>query len=257
MHQERSAELIPLSDMPLAVGAIARLGLFERTWPRGARLAAVKPSLGPAFVLVKEREGRWPHRKILQAAFGPDGQAYWSRLDARSFWQVHVQAPDALVRAVLGATGGLEGRQVWDLYSGAGLFTGPLADAVGPNGQVVAVEGDLTAHRYAAGNAAPWPWVNTVVSGVERALAGAVGVSKGAAAVLDPPRKGAGRRVMQALAKAQAERLVYVSCEAGSFARDVAAARECGYELTSLQALDLFPATAHVETVGVLQPRRQ
>ena len=70
--------------------------------------------------------------------------------------------------------------------------------------------------------------------------------------VLDPPRAGAGKAVMQALTRRSPRRVVYVSCDAATFARDIAVLTTQGYELTSLRAFDLFPQTEHVELVGVL-----
>jgi tRNA/tmRNA/rRNA uracil-C5-methylase (TrmA/RlmC/RlmD family) len=72
--------------------------------------------------------------------------------------------------------------------------------------------------------------------------------------VLDPPRTGAGVAVVEALAAARPRVIAYVSCDPGTLARDLRAAREAGYGLRSLRAFDLFPMTAHVELLAVLEP---
>ncbi|MDR1823838.1 MAG: hypothetical protein LBR27_00625 [Bifidobacteriaceae bacterium] len=70
--------------------------------------------------------------------------------------------------------------------------------------------------------------------------------------VLDPPRKGAGRAVMEALGAAGPKRMVYVACEPSALGRDIGLARAAGYRLSGLRAFDLFPGTHHVECVAVL-----
>jgi len=90
---------------------------------------------------------------------------------------------------------------------------------------------------------------------VDRLLAGGEeGESVGGAdvVVLDPPRSGAGRAVVDAIAERGPSRVVYVACDPAALARDVAYLGERGYELGGLRAFDLFPMTHHVEVVAVL-----
>jgi 23S rRNA (uracil1939-C5)-methyltransferase len=70
--------------------------------------------------------------------------------------------------------------------------------------------------------------------------------------VLDPPRAGAGGKVMRRIARAGPERIVYVSCNPATLARDLLELRPFGYALSAVQPLDLFPQTYHVETVVAL-----
>jgi len=71
--------------------------------------------------------------------------------------------------------------------------------------------------------------------------------------ILDPPRTGLSGKALEGVAGLRAPRIVYVSCDAPTLARDVRALVDAGYELRQLTAFDLFPNTAHVETVAVLQ----
>jgi len=73
--------------------------------------------------------------------------------------------------------------------------------------------------------------------------------------VLDPPRAGAGRGVLDAIAAVGPQQLVYVACDPIAFARDVSTLAGLGYQLDRLRALDLFPHTHHVEAVGTLSRR--
>ena len=74
-----------------------------------------------------------------------------------------------------------------------------------------------------------------------------------AAVVLDPPRKGCAPEVLQAVAQSGTPRVAYVSCHPGTLARDLAALLEKGYRLESLEAVDMFPQTYHVESVSLLE----
>ena len=103
----------------------------------------------------------------------------------------------------------------------------------------------------AAASLADAPQVTIVNTTVERArLHGRPDV-----VVLDPPRSGAGARVVNMLVEAAPRALAYVACDPAAFARDVATFRAAGWELTDLECYDAFPMTHHVECVGRLAPR--
>ena len=72
--------------------------------------------------------------------------------------------------------------------------------------------------------------------------------------VLDPPRSGAGKAVVDLLSRVKARRIAYVACDPAALARDLKWFRERGYDLVDLRAFDLFPMTAHVECVAILGP---
>jgi tRNA/tmRNA/rRNA uracil-C5-methylase (TrmA/RlmC/RlmD family) len=169
---------------------------------------------------------------------------------ADGFWQVHPGAPRALVEAVLTFLDPQPGEKALDLYAGVGLFAAFLADRVGA-GRVVTVEG----HPGAAGNAA-----ENLPHGV-RVLRGDVAKVLSAGldepfdlVVLDPPREGARRGVVSAVADRRPRAVAYVACDPAALARDVAFFAEHGYELAGLRAFDLFPMTHHVECVALLTP---
>jgi len=158
-----------------------------------------------------------------------------------------------LVERVLRALDAQPGERVLDLYAGVGLYAVPLADAVGPSGSVVAIEGDATACHHARHNAAGRGWLQVIAGRVEDRLVqfGPVDV-----VVLDPPRTGAGRAVIDAVAAMGPRTVAYVACDPAALARDLGYARAVGYELGELTAYDAFPMTHHVECVAVLRPAR-
>ncbi len=179
-------------------------------------------------------------------------------VDADGFWQGHRGAPAALVEAVLEAAAPAPGERVLDLYSGVGLFAAFCADAVGVTGRVVAVEGDARASSYAELNLADHPWAHCVSGPVEPALDVEIegdperGPGEYDVVVLDPPREGAKRAVVDRVAALGPRVVVYVACDPAAFARDVSFFAANGYELSGLRAFDLFPMTHHVEVVGTL-----
>jgi tRNA/tmRNA/rRNA uracil-C5-methylase (TrmA/RlmC/RlmD family) len=134
-----------------------------------------------------------------------------------------------------------------------GLFSAFLADRVGTSGTVVAVESDPVAVTDAERNLVDLPQVVPVVDRVERALRrGSVGKHCDVV-VLDPPRVGAKREVVEAVAALAPRTVAYVACDPGALARDLAIFAEHGYRLESLRAFDIFPMTHHVECVALLE----
>jgi tRNA/tmRNA/rRNA uracil-C5-methylase (TrmA/RlmC/RlmD family) len=168
---------------------------------------------------------------------------------ADGFWQVHPGAPATLVRTVLELLDAQPGESVLDLYAGVGLFAAFLADRVGRGGRVVAVEGDRRASDLSRGNLAS---AEVIAGDVGEVLAGSV-PGPVDLVVLDPPREGARRAVVEQIAVRTPRRVAYVACDPAALARDVAIFAEHGYRLATLRAFDLFPMTHHVECVALLE----
>jgi hypothetical protein len=179
------------------------------------------------------------------------------RVGVGTFWQVHPGAADALTAAVLDALHPAAGDVALDLFCGAGLFAGALAEAVGPGGSVIGVDGDRGAVRDARHNLRRLPWARIHHGDVATMLAaGTVPAREAGLAVLDPPRAGAGRAVIERLLRPGRglRRVAYVSCDPATLARDVAVFGELGWQLAGLRAFDAFPMTHHVECVAALTP---
>lgn len=167
------------------------------------------------------------------------------------FWQVHPGAPRVLVETVLEMLRPRPGEKCLDLYAGVGLFTAFLADVVGPEGAVHAVEGHRDAAAGARRNLASYPAVSVTRDRVDRWLSRTPdeGVDL---VVLDPPREGAKRKVVEGVAARRPRAVGYVACDPAALARDVATFAENGYRLTALRAFDLFPMTHHLDCVALL-----
>jgi tRNA/tmRNA/rRNA uracil-C5-methylase (TrmA/RlmC/RlmD family) len=171
-------------------------------------------------------------------------------VDPDGFWQSHVEAPRVLVETVLSMLRPEAGEKVLDLYAGVGLFAAFVADAVAPSGRVVAVEGSKVACRDARANV---PQSVVVEHGpVDRVLRTAYDEPFDLV-VLDPPREGARRTVVEQVVDRAPRAIAYVACDPSALARDLATFAELGYGLSDLRAFDLFPMTHHVECVALLE----
>ena len=140
---------------------------------------------------------------------------------------------------------------VLDLYAGVGLFSVVLAEA--RRGAVTAVEGDPVSGADLLRNAAPYlDTLRVIRSSVETFLA-RPSKTPPDTLVVDPPRTGMSKDAAEAIAAMRTPRIVYVSCDPPTFARDARRLLDAGYRVLSLRGFDLFPNTPHVETLGVFE----
>jgi tRNA/tmRNA/rRNA uracil-C5-methylase (TrmA/RlmC/RlmD family) len=175
------------------------------------------------------------------------------RIGDGDFWQVHPALPEALVESVLEFGLPRPGQVWWDLYAGAGLFSAFLGEAVGPGGSVEAVETSFIALRTARRALHDLPNVHLHGADVGAWLSVTHGQPPDGV-VLDPPRAGAGARIVDAIARWGRPTVVYVACDPVALARDISLFAGHGYRLEALRAFDAFPMTHHLETVALLLP---
>jgi tRNA/tmRNA/rRNA uracil-C5-methylase (TrmA/RlmC/RlmD family) len=171
------------------------------------------------------------------------------RRHAASFFQGNRFLVGALASGVIAAVPG-DG-PVWDLYAGVGLFAGALC-ATG-RGHVTAVEGDAGSAADLEANAAAFGGRLVVEARAVENVLSTARLTREATVVVDPPRVGLSKVVSAALAASPIRRIVYVSCDVATLARDLKVFAAGGFEVIALEAFDLFPNTAHVETLAVLQ----
>ncbi len=253
LRVHRSHGVVPVDRCRIAHPSVQEAGVTGRTWPGVSSVdVVVSVGTGDRLVLVDgavDRADRSAAAVVVERALGRD-----FRVTGAGFWQVHPRAADVLAEAVLAGVEAQEGEWVLDLYCGVGLFAAGLAAAVGPNGRVIAVESDRQAVADARANLADLPQVRVEAGRTDRVLRRA-SVHRADVAVLDPPRSGAGRAVVDQLVALAPRVICYVACDPASLARDVARLATGGYRLQALRAFDLFPMTHHVECVAVLVPQ--
>ncbi len=174
------------------------------------------------------------------------------RLSARSFYQVNHHQAQRLYEAAIAQAGITKDDTVLDLYCGVGTITLCMAKAAGKVYGVEVVE-----------QAVADAWDNAKRNGIDNAefFCGDAGQAalelekngvRPDVVVVDPPRKGLNADTIEALHRMSPRRIVYVSCDPATLARDVALLKQRGFQLQNAQAFDLFPRTAHVESVVTL-----
>jgi 23S rRNA (uracil1939-C5)-methyltransferase len=169
-----------------------------------------------------------------------------------TFFQTNSAQAERLVALVRELAGEVTGALAIDLYCGVGMFTLALAAA---GAKAVGIELSTSSVAAARVNAASNGLGDTgFLAGDARTVLPQVLAEHGSpyVVVLDPPRAGAGGKVMRRIARAAPTRIIYVSCNPTTLARDLAELEPFGYRVCVVQPLDLFPQTYHVETVVAL-----
>ncbi len=250
LRAHHSHRVVALEDCPIAVPGELD-DVLARRWRPGSELEVTQDGDGGVHVReLSTVRGKVRARQLsggiaVQHAAGRD----W-RLDAHGFWQVHPAAASTLAAVVAEWAEAPVGGSAWDLYAGVGLFASVLASQVGASGRVLAIESGRRAVADGESNLADLPQVSWQAGRVEHVLASAA--TPVDVVVLDPPRKGAGKAVVESIVAGAPDRIVYVACDPAALARDVATFASHGYSLTALRAFDAFPMTHHVECVALL-----
>ena len=259
-YASRSHRIVDIASLPLA---------FDDIEERALRAIADGVGGGPGrveFVAPSDHDTRM--RVVLDGAEPREPGRIVERVRDREFsvseagfWQVHRHAATTLFDAVRWAVDPElldPSAHNLDLYGGVGLLGAALAELGGPTTRIETVEASADATWHASANLGEWANALATTARVDRFLRGLVRDSDAAGRealaagtlVLDPPRAGAGREVVEALAELAPAQLVYVACDPVALARDTGLLRERGYELARMRAFDLFPNTHHVEAVA-------
>lgn len=164
-----------------------------------------------------------------------------------SFFQVNTYQAENLVKTVLNYLSE-DDKTIIDAYAGVGTFTVFLAQRAE---RVIAIEESRSSYRDAQINTKDFDNITYLCEKVEETL-----IKRdinGDAIVIDPPRIGVMRTVLEAIAGKKIRKIIYVSCEPATLARDLKYLREKGYKLIEVQPIDMFPQTYHIENVALLK----
>ncbi|WP_353684170.1 23S rRNA (uracil(1939)-C(5))-methyltransferase RlmD [Thermodesulfovibrio sp. 3907-1M] len=168
-------------------------------------------------------------------------------ISAPSFFQVNTYQAEKLIETVLKYID-RDDRVIIDAYAGVGTFTVFLAKKAD---KVIAIEESRSAYKDAQINIKNFDNINYLCKKTEEALnehsidADAI--------VLDPPRVGCMKEVLEAISEKKIKKIIYVSCEPSTLARDLKYLREKGYKLIEVQPVDMFPQTYHIENVALMK----
>jgi tRNA/tmRNA/rRNA uracil-C5-methylase (TrmA/RlmC/RlmD family) len=250
-HRYHSDELVTdLRCAQLQAGMLD--GIAEHDWPPSAQLHVVVDDDGARHVVRTLRQGRRTATTVVEGGYEAvhrvDGRSW--QVPVTAFWQAHRGAAAVYSRLVAEWAQPGAGMTAWDLYGGAGVFAAALGAAVGESGRVLTIDTSRAATRAARGALDDLPQVHVVTDSVRRALTAQPSLAD--VAVLDPPRAGAGREVIDLLAAARVPRVVHIGCEAASFARDIGLYLGNGYAVEKIKVYDAFPLTHHTECVALL-----
>ena len=252
LRRHRSSDLVPVPDDGCPIASPRTPAVTDRRWPADVELVAGGSPTGSSLLV----DGTVT---VTTGDAAPDGglrETVHGRTYAvppGGFWQVHPASATVLVDAVLAGLGPQPGERAFDLYCGVGVFAGALVDAGCRVWGLESGRGAVAAARRNLADAG------------DRARFTADLVERGLRkmpqdvdlVVLDPPRSGAGARVMREIVARRPRAIAYVACDPAALARDLATAAQHGYVATSIRGFDLFPMTQHVECVAVLRPENR
>lgn len=275
LRKHRSHDVQPVDHCMIASEGVSELGVEKREWPQMASVEAIAASGSgdrqvilaplkggrlplveldkPVSVLRIEEHDGGVHRVHGRAFVRERADDRTWRIGMGGFWQVHPKAPEVLVEAVMQGLMPRKGETALDLYCGVGLFAGAIAQRVGETGAVLGIESGRRAAEDAQYNLQDLPRVRIEHGKVDTVLP-RTQITETDLIVLDPPRAGAGKQVVNHLAGLGARRIAYVACDPAALARDLAYFSDAGYKPRTLRAFDLFPMTHHVECVAILEP---
>ena len=238
LHRWRSDELVSVADCLITESHLVDWVLEHL--PPGETFRAARGTDGEVGV-----ESGGTSGLVRESVATPRGTHVW-RLPVSGFWQVHRGAPQFLGDLVLEIAGSVAGERWWDLYAGAGLFAAFLAGAGASVDLVEADPGSIRAARRAFHDQ---PAVVIHQDSVDSWIAGRTDRPDGV--LVDPPRRGCDPEVVHRMLEVRPPRIVYVSCDTASFARDTAILSGGGYRLQRAVPVDAFPMTHHLETVAL------
>lgn len=252
-YRERSHEVIRVKDLPLATEDIRDLEFHHKNFQNVKKIEIAASNTGGTQWRI-DGKVKGDERLIERAA----GRTF--RISGGGFWQVHRGAADLLANTVtsMAATVGFDkAAQNLDLYGGVGLFSGALAAKFGKDLEITSVESFRQATDDATLNLNDLSKAKVVCAPVERFLdkhlsEKSTARNSSATIVLDPPRSGAGAKVVGRLVELAPKHIIYVACDPIALARDLKSFIAGGYRLAQLRAFDLFPHTHHVECVASL-----
>ncbi len=188
---------------------------------------------------------------VIRERLGP----YHYRISANSFFQTNTVQAEALFEAVVALAGFNASDVVYDLYCGTGAIAIYISSHVG---QVLGIEANESAVADAGRNAAENGVTNcrfvraALPAGLDAGSAELAGFPAPTVVVVDPPRSGLLEKLVGKIIRLSPKKIIYVSCNAATQARDVKFFAEAGYAPGPVQPVDMFPHTDHVETVTVL-----
>lgn len=251
-YSSRSHRVIPVKECLITVPEIGIAAMSAQKLSPDVRIEIAYSSEGERMVAEAPKSGDGRFRQntgpaLLHERVGDE----LLQVSQRSFWQGHKGAPQVLTEVVRDFAQIQEGEAVLDLYGGVGLFTSACLKDVGTTGFIHLVEGSKDATTDAKNNFASHSNVEISTGDVVKII---TRINRADVVILDPPREGAGKDVVQEIARISPRSIVYVACDPAALARDTVYLHENGFQLEKIRAFDLFPMTHHIESIALFAP---
>jgi tRNA/tmRNA/rRNA uracil-C5-methylase (TrmA/RlmC/RlmD family) len=254
---QRSNEVIAINSCPIVIPEIDFPTLPKEKIGSSKRIDVALSSMGERSIAQSDaRKDRTQERgnpELLEGGktltYSAGDRAY--QVSQSSFWQSNIDAPDVLIDAVLDFAQVQTGEHILDLYGGVGLFAGAFLPLIGPGGRIDLIESSKGATSDAAVNFAGNENIYIHNGDVAREIKK---LKRADLILLDPPRTGAGRDVIEKISSMSARAIIYIACDPAALARDTTYLNERGYHLEDIRAFDLFPMTHHIETIALFTP---
>lgn len=222
-------------------------------------MAERRPEVAGAHVIINRTGGNVLLAGDLSKVAGVDAieeelLGWRHRIGPRSFFQINPVAASELVRLATDMAG--KGLSCVEAFAGVGALTLPLTERFD---RVAALESspEATNALREAGRLKARDGLDVTCGRAEEALPALLSAHRPEVVVLDPPRRGLGEALARSVCESTAERVVLLSCQPKTLARDLPAFLEAGWRLERLAPVDQFPRTAHVETVALLLRGRE
>lgn len=253
-YSARSHQVVPVDDCLIALQEIGISQMSGQVFTPDTRIEIAYSSEGERMVSQAPRGGIQKFRQssgpaVLHERVGTE----LLQVSQSSFWQGHKRAPEVLSEVVRNFAHIHAGDYLLDLYGGVGLFTAACLPEVGVDGHIHLVENSKDATNDAKINFAKYSHVEISTGDVGQVIKK---ISKADIVILDPPREGAGRDVVDEITRIGPRSIIYVACDPAALARDAGYLIKNGYELNKIRAFDLFPMTHHIETVALFTPNK-
>jgi tRNA/tmRNA/rRNA uracil-C5-methylase (TrmA/RlmC/RlmD family) len=241
----RSNEIVEIKDCLIADERMKVAELANRSWRSNARVEIAVSSSDEVSVIRSGRSISGPTQLVEQV-----GENSF-KISPISFWQSHKAAAALLVSTVLASLEIRKTDHICDLYAGVGLFAAALVKKLDSSGQVSMIESDKNAVADARKIFAKNSNVHIMQGLVAQQLPS---IKSADLIILDPPRTGAGDVVIKQIVRLKPRKIIYISCDPASLARDTKTLIDSGYKLDHIRGFDLFPMTQHIECVAGFSP---
>ena len=241
LHAHRSNKIVEVDECLIALKEINDSDIFDKKWNNEDNLK-ISYSSENDFNIYQSGINLSGSANLREVA---DGNQYV--ISPKSFWQSHKNAPRLLLQHVIKFADIKKDDIICDLYGGVGLFTLPMSKLIGENGEVHLIEMDEECVKDATKMFGETKNIFIHHGKVEQKLGK---VKKINTIILDPPRNGVSKQVINQIIEKKPKSIIYVSCNPSTLARDSKILLDNKYTLANIVGLDLFPMTHHIECIA-------